>query len=325
MNYFHKSLQWTLCIALAMIGLHATAQTWPTKTVRIVVPFPAGGSTDAIARLLAKKMEAATKQSVVVENISGAGSILGVQSIANGAIDGSGLVLTGSGTITVMKHTNASLPIDPEAVLTPVTFVNSLPHWIVVRADRPEKSVNELIAFIRKNPGKASISVNAIGGSAHLALINWAKNNDLDINIVPYRGSPPAMVDLLGGVTTAHIDVVGSSIQFVKSGKAKSLAVLQLKPIADLPGVPASAPESEGGLLVYGQHVLAVKSGTPAVIVNRIYDVVKDVTTEPEFIEYLRGLGFERAVPTPLQSKEILTQESKRYSEIIRNNQIKIN
>lgn len=325
MSQIRKNLQWVLIVLFFMGTLNATAQDWPTKTVRVVVPFPAGGSTDTIARLLAKKMEAATKQSMVVENISGGGSILGVQSVANSAADGSSLVFTGSGTITVMKHTNVALTIDPEAVLTPITFVNSLPHWIVVRADRPEKTFNEFMTYIRKNPGKVSISVNAIAGAAHLALINWAKNNDLDINVVPYRGSPPAMVDLLGGVTTAHIDVVGSSMQFVKSGKAKSLAVLQTKPITDLPDVPASAPPNEGGLLVYGQHVLAVKSGTPLPIVNRIYDVVKDVTAGPEFVEYLRSLGFERAVPTPTQSKEILLQESKRYADIIRVNQIKVN
>ncbi len=325
MPYFQKAWRVALCTWILLFGASAFAQAWPSKTVRIVVPFAAGGSTDAIARLLAKKMEASIKQAVVVENISGGGSIIGAASVANAPADGASLLFTGSGTITVMKHTSANLVIDPEAVLTPVTFVNTLPHWIVVRADRPEKTLRDFMAFIKKNPGKVSISVNAIGGAAHLGLAKWAALNDLDIIIVPYRGSPPAMVDLLGGVTSAHVDVIGSSISFVTAGKAKALAVLQQEPIADLPDVAASAAESDGGLLVYGRHVLAVRSGTPAAVVDRIYDVTRDVTADPEFGAFLKKLGFERSVPTPAKSREVLEQESKKIAEIVRTTKIKLN
>ena len=290
-----------------------------------MVPFTAGGSTDAIARLLAKKMELVVKQSVVVENITGAGSIIGVQSVVSRPADGSSMVFTGSGTITVMKHTNTSLPIDPEAALMPVTFVNTLPHWIVVRVDRPEKTLEDFLVFIRKNPGKVNISVNAVGGAAHLALANWAKTNALDFNIVPYRGSSAAMVDLLGGTTTAHVDVIGSSMSFVKANRAKALAVLQQAPIAALPDVSASAAENNGGLLVYGQHVLAVKSGTPSAIVDQIYNVVKEISAQPDFVEYLRNIGFERTVPTPSESRDILTQDSKRFADIVRATNIRLN
>jgi tripartite-type tricarboxylate transporter receptor subunit TctC len=323
--YFQKAWRVALIALLLLCGASAYAQGWPTKTVRIVVPFAAGGSTDAIARLLAKKMEASTKQTVVVENISGGGSIIGAASVANAPADGASLLFTGSGTITVMKHTSPSLPIDAEATLTPVTFVNTLPHWIVVRADRPEKTFRDFMAFIKKNPGKVSISVNAIGGAAHLALAKWAALNDLDIIVVPYRGSPPAMVDLLGGVTTAHVDVIGSSIAFVTAGKAKALAVLQQEPIADLPDVAASSAEGDGGLLVSGRHVLAVRSGTPTSIVDRIYQVTEELTAEPDFVAFLKKLGFERSVPTPAQSREVLAQESKKIADIVRTTKIKLN
>ncbi len=314
-----------LSSAILLFGASATAEVWPAKAVRIVVPFTAGGSTDAIARLLAKKMELVVKQSVVVENITGAGSIIGVQSVVSRPADGSSMVFTGSGTITVMKHTNTSLPIDPEAALMPVTFVNTLPHWIVVRVDRPEKTLEDFLVFIRKNPGKVNISVNAVGGAAHLALANWAKTNALDFNIVPYRGSSAAMVDLLGGTTTAHVDVIGSSMSFVKANRAKALAVLQQAPIAALPDVSASAAENNGGLLVYGQHVLAVKSGTPSAIVDQIYNVVKEISAQPDFVEYLRNIGFERTVPTPSESRDILTQDSKRFADIVRATNIRLN
>src|SRR5690606_37820761 len=112
------------------------------------------------------------------------------------------------------------------------------------------KTFEEFVEYIRNSPGTVSISVNQVGGSAHLALASWAKTNNLDIIVVPYRGSSAAMIDLLGGSTTAHVDVVGSSLQFVKAGKAKALLLLQETPIESLPDVPASLPVDKGGLLV---------------------------------------------------------------------------
>ncbi|MEQ1785168.1 MAG: tripartite tricarboxylate transporter substrate binding protein, partial [Hyphomonadaceae bacterium] len=204
MNSLPSLLRLLLIGLMVFSGALASAQEWPTKSVRIVVPFTPGGSTDSIARLLATKMEARTKHTFTVENISGGGSIIGAANVANSAPDGASLLFTGGGTINVMKHTSTSLPIDAEAVLTPITFVNTLPHWIVVRADRPERTFQDFIARIKKNPGKVSISVNAAGGAAHLGLAKWAVVNGLDIIIVPYRGSSAAMVDLFGGTTTAH-------------------------------------------------------------------------------------------------------------------------
>ncbi len=312
-------------VALLFLGeSSAFAQDWPSKPVRIIFPYSPGGSGDAVARNLAKRIETATKQTVTVENVTGGGSIVAAQSVVNSPPDGVKLFFTGSSTITVMKHVSSRLPIDPEKEFTPITLVNTLPHWLVVKADRPEKDLQEFVQFIKANPGKVNISVNSIGGIAHLALVNWAKNNQLDFAVVPYRGSPPAMIDLIGGVTTAHVDVIGSSLPFVKDRKVKALSLLQQSPLADLPDVPVSPAENKGGLLVDGQHVLAVKTGTPAATVNRIYDVVKQVTAEPDFIEFLRTLGYERAVPTPAQTKELLVNHSKMYGEIVRRANIKI-
>lgn len=306
-------------------GSTVFAQDWPSKPVRIIFPYAPGGSGDAVARNLAKRIEIATKQTVTVENITGGGTIVAAQSVINSAPDGTKLLFTGTDTVAVIKHTSTRLPIDPEKELTPITFVNTLPHWLVVRADRAEKTLPEFMELIRKNPGTVNISVNALGGAAHLVLANWAKNNNLDFAIVPYRGSAPAMIDLIGGVTTAHVDVVGSSLPFVKDRKAKALTLLQQSPHADLPDVPVSPAENKGGLLVSSRHLLAVKSGTPSSTVNRIYDVITQVTAEPDFIEFLRSYGYERSIPTPAKTKDILEQESKMHSEIVRVTNIKLN
>ncbi|NYT64331.1 tripartite tricarboxylate transporter substrate binding protein [Alcaligenaceae bacterium] len=325
MLHLKQAWQIVFFVFLTLGSSIAFAQDWPSKPVRIVVPFSPGGSTDAVGRYLANKMELATKQSVVVENITGGGSVVGMKQVVGGRTDGNSIVLTGSGSITVMKHTNSSLPLDPENDLTPVTLINTLPHWIVVKADRPEKTFQEFVEYIRKNPGTVSISVNNVGGSAHLALASWAKDNNLDIIVVPYRGSSAAMIDLLGGSTTAHVDVVGSSLQFVKAEKAKALLLLQEKPIASLPNIPPSPARDKGGLLVYGQHVLAVKTGTSPEVINKIYEVVKKITVEPDFIAYLQDLGYERMDTTPAESKAILTKESKIYADFVKATNIKVN
>lgn len=318
-------LRAVLVVAGISCSWQAAAEDWPTKPVRIVVPYSAGGATDAIARYLANKMEESIKKPVVVQNVTGGGTVIGMRQVASSDADGSNLLFTGSSSIAVMKHTMSSLPIDPEKELSPITFVNTLPHWIVVKADRKEKTFEEFIEYIRRNPKTVSISVNQMGGMAHLALANWISANNLDVTIVPYRGSSAAMVDVLGGNITAHVDVVGSSLSLVKAGKARALAVLQEQPIADLPEVPASPPLSAGGLVIHAQHVLAVSAHTSNEVIEKIYSVVRDVTATPEFIQFIQDLGFERVVPTPSESRKIIAEQSEAYKELVQKTGIRIN
>lgn len=290
------------------------AEAWTNKPVRIVVPFSAGGSTDSIARRMASRLKATTGMSVVVENITGGGSAIGAQSVIRATPDGTSLLLTGNGTISVMKHVYGNLSINPERDLKAITAVNTLPHWIVVRADRPEKNFAEFVDHIRKSPGKVNISVNALGGTAHLALASWAKAQGLDFAVVPYRGSSAAMVDLLGGVTTAHIDVVGSSLPFVKSGKARALTLLQPEKIANLPEVPAESL----GLQVDSWHVIATASGTPDATAERVYQSIAKVIGEPDFQKFIHELGFEVWNPSPEKTRQVLLKESDKYREMVR-------
>ncbi len=321
LQFLHRSFIVSLTFLVASVSF---AADWPNGPVRIVVPFTAGGSTDIVGRMLAKKLAPAIGQSVVVENITGGGSVVGMQSVANGSLDGSSMVLTGGGSLTVMRHTNRNIAMDPFVALTPVTLINTLPHWIVVRADRPEKSFGEFLDYIRKNPGKVSISVNAFGGTAHLGLASWAKENNLDFTVVPYRGSPAAMLDLMGGTTTAHVDVVGSTMAFVNAGKVKSLALLQESALVDYPKIPVAPPKDQGGLFVRGDHVVAVKAGTPPAIVNRIQEELRKVIYDREFLDLLKGFGYEPLNMTPAEAKKSLERDSDRYKEFVRITKITI-
>lgn len=131
-------------------GSTVFAQEWPSKPIRIIFPYPAGGSGDAVARNLAKRIEAATKQPVTVENVTGGGTIVAAQTVINGQADGTRLFFTGAGTISVLKHVNTKLPIDPQKDLVPINFVNTLPHWLIVRADRNEKTFDDFVETIKK-------------------------------------------------------------------------------------------------------------------------------------------------------------------------------
>ena len=316
-----RAFVFTALGALSAPWCAAAADAWTDKPVRIVVPFSAGGATDAIARRFAERLRETAGMRVVVENITGGGSIVGAQSVARSAPDGTSLLLTGNGTLAVQKHVNPSLPLDPERDLKPVTAINTLPHWIVVRSDRPEKNFDQFVETIRRQPGKVSISVNAVAGTTHLALASWAKANRLDFTIVPYRGSSAAMVDLLGGATTAHVDVVGSSLQFVKAGKAKALTLLQHERVAELPDVPAESR----GLVVDSWHVLAAPAATPDATVERIYRAAARIAAEPEFQQYIRSLGFQVWTPKPAETQEIITRDSRKYRQMVTETGIRAN
>ena len=226
------------CIA-PMLGMTAAqAQTdWPKRNMKVVVPYPAGGSADAMGRMVANKLaKAFPKVSVVVENIPGGATVPGALAVLRDAADGHTLFMASDGTLNINRWLLKDVRYDADRDFTPVTVLNSYPHWLIVNPQGPYKSLDDLVKAIRAKPGKVSISINTIGGSAHLALDNWRRVNDLDFAIVPYRGSPPAVTDLIGGHTDAHMDVVASSAAFARSGRVLPVAVLQARPFTNSPG-----------------------------------------------------------------------------------------
>ncbi|MGH8856610.1 MAG: Bug family tripartite tricarboxylate transporter substrate binding protein [Polaromonas sp.] len=294
----------------------ATAQAWPERPLRLVVPFPPGGSYDIIARTLSQKLEKKLGQPVVVENISGGATVPGVMSALKDKADGYTLLLASDGTLNINPHTIKDLRYNPDIDLTPITILNTVPHWIVARADRKERNLTELKAYIQSNPGKVSISVNAVGGAAHLGLASWKQINGLKFTIVPYRGSPPAMADLIGGQTDAHVDVIGSSMAFVTGGKVKSLATLQSTAVAQFPKLETQKAESGNALLVRANLALVVKTGTPQPIIERLYKEVKGSVEEPDFVARLQSLAYEPVLLPPAQARTFLHAETARYGAI---------
>ena len=306
-------------VGAALVAMNsAGAAAWPDRALRLVVPFPAGGSYDIVGRTLARKLEQRLGQPVVVENIAGGATVPGVMSVLKEKADGNTLLLASDGTLNINPHTIKGLRYHPDKDFTPVTIVNTVPHWIITRADRKQMSLTELKDYIQKHPGKVSISINAVAGAAHLGLADWKRRNGLDFTIVPYRGSPPAMSDLIGGQTYAHVDVIGSSISYVSDGKAKPLAVLQSPAVALFPKLERQTPDSKDALLVRANLALVVKAGTPEPIVERLYREVRASVQEQDFMERLQSLAYEPVLTTPAESRRLIDAETVRYGTIAR-------
>lgn len=314
MSKFSAIVKAAIISSTIVCATFAAAQTWPEKTIRLVVPFPPGGSYDIVARTLAVKLEKRLGKSVIVDNVSGGATVPGTMAVLREKADGYTLLLASDGTLNINPFTIKGLPYKPDVDLTPVTVVNTVPHWIVVSADSKQQSLNELKSYIQSHPGKVSISVNAVGGVAHLALANWKQVNELKFTIVPYRGSPPAMTDLIGGQTDAHVDVIGSSMAFVASGKIKPLAVLQSTVVAQFPKVETQ--KADGGLLARANLSLVVKTGTPQAVIDLLYKEVKSSVEEPDFAARLESLAYEPLLMPPSKARTFLHAESARYGQI---------
>lgn len=302
----------------AVVAAPAGAQeTWPSKPFTVVVPYPAGGSADLVGRLVAKKVSDKLGKPAVVENISGGGTIPGALAILKKPADGHDMFMASDNTLNIMGFLMKSIPYDGDKDFTPITVVNTYPHWLIVQTGGRHKDFTGLVQYIKSNPGATSISVNTIGGAAYLALSKWRQENALDFEIIPYRGSPPAVTDLIGGHTDAHLDVVGSSISHARGGKVSPVAVLQTTPLKEFPQAVAQDYADPKALTVRSNLSVVVRSGTPPEVIEKLYAAIKEGAQEKDFVEALELLAYTAVLTTPAESKQFLLEETKRYGTLV--------
>ena len=307
-----------VCAPLAAQAQGSGDKPWPTKPFRVVVPFPAGGSQDLMGRLLATELEKAFGNTAVVENISGGATVPAALSILNDRPNGYALFVASDTTLNINQHVFKNPKYDGTKDFYPVTVLNTFPHWLLVRKDAPFNNIDDLKKYIQDNPGKASISVNSVGGTAHLGLSKWRKNNNLDFEIVPYRGSAPANTDLIGGHTTAHVDTLGATVGFVKEGRTKPLAILQKKPIPQFVDVMSQDPADPGALIVEVNVSVVVHKDTPRPIVQKLYDAIKDGAQTKAFQQRMDELAFQTVLTDPETSAQFLRSETQRYGDLFK-------
>ena len=282
----------------------AQAANWPEKNLSIVVPFPPGGSTEQIGRLLA---EGLSKQfpntNVVVENVSGGATVPAVIATLKGGENGNKILMSAESSLFINKYAFNNPPYDPDKDLAGVTYLYRTPHSLSVNPNSPHKDFNAFVEHIKKNPGKTTIAVNVSGGSAHLALEKWKKANGLDFEIVPYKGGVQAATDLMGGHVDAHVDVLGNTYPFAKDGKVKILSVLQKLNLEEFPGVVDQDENNPNSLVVPSILVLTVNGKTPNDSIQKMYESIHKVTQDEKFKERLKTLHFELITANPEDTK----------------------
>jgi tripartite-type tricarboxylate transporter receptor subunit TctC len=301
----------------------AAADAWPTKPVKVIVPFPAGGATDVVARLLAQKLSEAWGQGVVVEDRAGAGGNIGADAAAHSPPDGYTLFMTSGSIVTANPYLYKSMTFDPAKDFVAITNVASGPQVIVVTNSMPVKSLAEFIAYAKANPDKVNFGSAGVGTQTHLAAENFAYAAGLNtMTHVPYKGEALALTDLMGGQIQMVTPNLGAAINLIKQGKIRALAVTSAKRSPELPDVPA-ASETLTGFENTGWFGLMAPTGTPKEVVEKVYRDSAKILHSEEFRNQLAKQGMVPVGNSPADFQAAIREESKRWEKVIRERGLK--
>lgn len=312
-------------LACALLPLNGSAQEWaPTRPVRLIVPV-VGGTNDLVARLVAPKLQEVLGQSVIVENKGGAGGNIGTDMVAKAAPDGHTIMVGYNGPIAVNVSLFDKMPYDPVKDLAPITLAVTAPQFLTVHPSVPANTVAELVALAKARPGKLSYASIAVGSASHLTMEMMKTAAGVDIVHIPYKGSAPAVTDILGGNVQTAFFVPGNVLQYVKSGQIRLLASTGRKRFATTPGVPtmieSGFPEFEAvawiGFLTTG--------GTPRPIIDRYHRELVKILNSPEVRDKLLAVEFEMVAGTPEQFGEWIRTEILRWGKVIKQTGAKVN
>ena len=312
--------------ALPVMSRIATAQTYPSRPITMIVPYPAGGPTDTIARLLGERMRASLGQPVIIENVAGAGGNIGVGRVARAAGDGYTLGIGHWGS-HVVNGAIYTLPYDLLTDLEPVALISDGPQLIVAARSVPAKDIKELIAWLKANPGKAMVGTTGVGGASHLAGILFQNTTGTNIQIVPYRGAAPRMQDMLSGQIHLAFDQAASSLPQVRGGNLQAYAVTSKTRLAVAPDIPTVDEAGLPGFYISVWHGLWSSKGTPKDVVRMLNAAIMDALDDPTVRQRLTELGQElpaRGQQTPEALRTYQKAEIDKWWPIIRAAGIKV-
>lgn len=301
----------------------AGAQTYPSRNITLVVPFTPGGSTDILARLLGQRLEAALKTPVVVESRPGAGGSVGVGSVARAPADGYTLVMGHIGTLAVNPALYPKLTYDPLTSFEPVSGIANVHNMLVVHPDVPAKTLQELVEYAKQNPGKLNYASGGVGSAAHIAMVALADRAGITMTHVPYRGTAPAVTDLLGGRVQLTFTGAPNLVQHVEAGSMRALAVSGLSRLKAAPTVPTVAESGFPGFEASQWYGILVPAGTPQPVVDLLNKEIKAAMAAPEIAERLSMEGAEVWTNTPAEFREHIGKEMVRWGDLVKRAGIK--
>lgn len=313
-----RRLRWAALLFLALAALPARAQDWPTRPIRWVVPYPPGGPADIMGRLAAQKVAERLGATVVVENRSGASGTVGADAVRQAAPDGHTLLAAPS--VHVMaRHVLRAAPYDPLRDFTPVARFGQGPLLLVANpAVVPGASIAEALPVLRANPKGFSFGVSALGAANHLAVVEFNRLTGLDLLLVPYRGSAPALADLIAGQVSLMIDPIIGVLPHVRERRLQALAITSPRRSAAAPEVPTAAESGLPGLEFFSWYGVWGPPGLPDAVTERVNAALAAAVREPEVVARLTALGFEPVAETPADFARFIEADVARNAALLR-------
>ena len=308
----------------AVAASNGAAQGYPSKPIRLVVPFTPGGTTDIVARIAAQKLDEAWHQQVIVDNRPGAGGNVGLDLVAKSAPDGYTLITGHIGTFGFGPSLYTKLPYDPIRDFAPITLFSTVPNMLVVNASLPAKSVKQLLALARAHPGELNYGSAGSGSASHLAVEYFKLLSKTDITHIPYKGTSPLVTDLIAGQTSLTITGVTPLYPHVKSGRLRALGVGAAKRIALLPDLPTIAESGVPGYESTTWFGFLAPAKTPREIVAKLNAELLKILQRPDVRERLAADGGEPVGTTPEQFGEYIKTEIERWAKVIRQAGVRI-
>ena len=311
-------------LAIGLTACFAHAQEWPQKPVTLVVPFPAGGSTDMVARAIGPKLTEKLGQPFLVDNKAGATGTIGATLVKRAAPDGNTLLVASLGPLVIAPHLIKGLQYDALKDFDLITVAVQAPNVLVVPAASPHNTVADVVAHEKKNPGKMTFASSGNGSSDHLtAELFWQETGTTGLH-VPYKGGAPAITDLLGGQVDASFQNVNAVFQHIKSGKLKALAVTGTKRSPVLPDVPTMAEAGVKNVEVYSWQAIVAPKGLPPTVRTKANEAIVAALNDPAVKQQFTAIGFEVVGNTPAQFATFQKQEFDRWKKVIETGKITI-
>jgi len=307
-----------LAAALAALPMAASAQGYPSKPVRFVVPYPPGGPLDTIARLLGQKVSEGLKQPVIVENKPGAGGNIGADFVAKSLADGHTILMGAVATHAINPTLYAKIPYDPVRDFAPITQVASTPNVLVVNPSLPVSSVADLVAYAKANPGKLNFGSGSTGSAGHLAGELFNSLAGVQMAHIPYKGAAPAMQDLIGGQVHLMFDNLASSLTQVRAGRVKALAVTTAKRSSLAPELPTVAESGLAGFDISTWFGIFAPAGTPREAIARLHAEFTRALAAPDVREKMLNMGAEPVGNTPAEFATFIRAEAEKYARVIK-------
>jgi len=317
MKYAFRNIPFAL-FACAVLAGPVTAQTFPERPVRVVVPFPPGGSVDVTGRLVAQQLSEQLKEQFIVENRSGAGGNVGSDTVAKSAPDGHTLLHTAPGPLVINQHLYANMPYDPQKDLKAVALVAVTPIVLMVNPKLPIKNVQDLIDYAKKNPGKVSYGSAGVGSTPHLAGELFQNMAGVELVHVPYKGTAPAMNDLVGGHIQIFFDLLPSSLPQIKAGRVRAIANAGLERPKSLSDLPTLSEQGLKGFSAASWVAIAAPAKTPDPVIAKLREEIGKALKSKLVLERLADLGSMAGTADAAELETFMTTEADKWAKVIK-------